>query len=176
VSLVVPLPMSTHGCDSTVASERQRLRSMSPQTFLRRLPASESTSPGPMAPHFVGWRTSPGIQRRGCGSSFLVADLWADRRRVSSVRRQRKQYAQIIQSSRPRINGYLRISQEQPTRLRTLWGASPQPSIAQFGRLAYPMHVKVTTHVLLGRKSHSRQADTEPRWWGQSVWRANLEA
>ena len=44
---------------------------------------------------------------------------------------------------------------EQPTKLRVLWGESPLPSIAWFGRLAYPMPVPVTTQGLLGRKSHS---------------------
>ncbi|MBI4331844.1 MAG: IS1634 family transposase [Chloroflexi bacterium] len=43
---------------------------------------------------------------------------------------------------------------EQPTRLRILWGGSPQPSIARFGRLAFPKLGKVTTRVLLGRNSH----------------------
>lgn len=36
----------------------------------------------------------------------------------------------------------------------SLGGESPLPSIAWFGRLAYPMHVSVTVRVLLGRKSH----------------------
>ena len=35
-----------------------------------------------------------------------------------------------------------------------LWGESPLPSIARFRRLVYPMHGKVTTRGLLGRKSH----------------------
>ncbi len=37
----------------------------------------------------------------------------------------------------------------------TLEDVSSSPSIAQFGRVAYPMRGKVTTHVLLGRRSHS---------------------
>src|SRR6516225_3237456 len=36
----------------------------------------------------------------------------------------------------------------------SLGGESPLPSIAWFGRLAYPMHVPVTVRVLLGRRSH----------------------
>jgi len=36
------------------------------------------------------------------------------------------------------------------------------PSIAQFGRLAYPMRVKVTTRVLLGRRSHRRRRGVGP--------------
>ena len=43
-----------------------------------------------------------------------------------------------------------RISQEQPTRLRILWGENPLPSIARFGRLAYPEHGEVTIHGVLG--------------------------
>ncbi len=43
---------------------------------------------------------------------------------------------------------------ERPTRPRVLWGASPLPSIARVRRRAYPMHRKVTTGVLLGRKRH----------------------
>ncbi len=35
----------------------------------------------------------------------------------------------------------------------SLGGESPLPSIAWFGRLAYPMHVPVTVRVLLGRRS-----------------------
>src|ERR1700674_4399 len=37
-----------------------------------------------------------------------------------------------------------------------LTGESPGPSIARFGRLAYLMHAKVTTHVLLRSKRHGR--------------------
>ena len=36
----------------------------------------------------------------------------------------------------------------------SLGGESPLPSIAWFGRLAYPMHGSVTVRVLLGRRSH----------------------
>jgi hypothetical protein len=43
---------------------------------------------------------------------------------------------------------------EQPTRLWILRGESPLPSIARFGRLAYPTWRKVTTSTVLGRKSH----------------------
>ena len=43
---------------------------------------------------------------------------------------------------------------EQPTKLRVLWGESPLPSIAWFGRLAYSMPVQVTTQVWLELKSH----------------------
>ena len=43
---------------------------------------------------------------------------------------------------------------EQPTWLQVLWGESPLSLIARFERLAYPMHMKVTTYVLLGWKSH----------------------
>jgi hypothetical protein len=43
---------------------------------------------------------------------------------------------------------------EQPTRLRILRGESPLPSIARFGRLAYPTWRKVTTSAVLGRISH----------------------
>ena len=65
---------------------------------------------------------------------------------------------------------------EQPTRLRVLWGGSPLPSIARFGRLAYPMRMKVTTCVLLGRKRHGCPTDTEPQRWERPGWQANLEA
>ena len=34
------------------------------------------------------------------------------------------------------------------------------PAIAQFGRLAYPVHGEVTTRVLPGWRSHSRHVDT----------------
>ncbi len=44
--------------------------------------------------------------------------------------------------------------EEQPTRLRILWGESPLPSIARFGRLAYPTHGEVTNHGMLGYKRH----------------------
>ncbi len=44
------------------------------------------------------------------------------------------------------------------------------PSIAWFGRLAYPMHAKVTTHVLLGGKSHRLPC------WKQWRWRATKVA
>ncbi len=44
--------------------------------------------------------------------------------------------------------------EEQPTRLGVLWGESPLSSIARFGRLAYPMRMKVTTYVLLGWRRH----------------------
>ncbi len=42
-------------------------------------------------------------------------------------------------------------------RLGLLWGASPLPSIARFGRLVYPMHEEVTNRVLLGSKRHDCQ-------------------
>ena len=44
------------------------------------------------------------------------------------------------------------------------------PSIACLGRLAYPMHAKVTTHVLLGGKSHRLP------YWKQWRWRATKVA
>ena len=43
---------------------------------------------------------------------------------------------------------------EQPTRLRILWGENPLPSIARFGRLAYPGRGEVTNHGVLGWKRH----------------------
>jgi hypothetical protein len=43
---------------------------------------------------------------------------------------------------------------EQPTRLRILRGESPLPSIARFGRLAYPGHGEVTNRERLGWKRH----------------------
>jgi len=51
---------------------------------------------------------------------------------------------------RPVIAAY----EEQPTRLRILWGVSPQPSISRFRRLAYPNQVRVTSLGLLVWKSH----------------------
>ena len=44
--------------------------------------------------------------------------------------------------------------EEQPTRLRVLWGESPLSSIARFGRLVYPGHGEVTNRGVLGSKSH----------------------
>jgi hypothetical protein len=38
------------------------------------------------------------------------------------------------------------------------------------------MHMKVTTYVLLGSKSHGRPVDIEPQRWERPGWRANLEA
>jgi hypothetical protein len=37
-----------------------------------------------------------------------------------------------------------------------LVGERPMPSIARFGRLAYPMRGEVTNRVVLGRKRHGR--------------------
>jgi hypothetical protein len=37
-----------------------------------------------------------------------------------------------------------------------LVGESPMPSIARFGRLAYPMRGEVTNRAVLGRKRHGR--------------------
>jgi hypothetical protein len=37
-----------------------------------------------------------------------------------------------------------------------LVGERPMPSIARFGRLAYPMRGEVTNRAVLGRKRHSR--------------------
>jgi hypothetical protein len=45
----------------------------------------------------------------------------------------------------------------------SLGGESPLPSIAWFGRLAYPMHVPVTVRVLLGRRSHGCPAALGPQ-------------
>jgi hypothetical protein len=42
----------------------------------------------------------------------------------------------------------------QPTRLQILWGESPLPSIARFGRLVYPGHGEVTNRGMFGSKSH----------------------
>jgi hypothetical protein len=42
----------------------------------------------------------------------------------------------------------------QPTRLQILWGESPLPSIARFGRLVYPGHGEVTNRGVFGGKSH----------------------
>ncbi len=71
-----------------------------------------------------------------------------------------------------------RTIEEQPTMPQVLWGASPLPSIARFGRQAYPMRVEVTTRVLLGCKSHG----CLPRWkaaaerWERPGWRADSRA
>ena len=43
---------------------------------------------------------------------------------------------------------------EQPTRLRILRGESPLPSMARFGRRAYPGHAEVTNRERLGWKRH----------------------
>jgi hypothetical protein len=42
----------------------------------------------------------------------------------------------------------------QPTRLQILWGESPLPSIARFGRLVYPGRGEVTNRGMFGSKSH----------------------
>jgi hypothetical protein len=64
---------------------------------------------------------------------------------------------------------------EQPTRLRILRGESPLPSIARFGRLAYPTWRKVTTSTVLGRKSHGRHTTVcrigGSDRGGQQIWR-----
>jgi hypothetical protein len=52
----------------------------------------------------------------------------------------------------------------------------PAPSIARFGRLAYPVHAAVTTRVLPGRRRHGRPADFEPQRWERPGWQANPEA
>jgi hypothetical protein len=68
------------------------------------------------------------------------------------------QYGKALRRQRMQIAGCQPDSGnptvEQPTKLRVLWGESPLPSIAWFGRLAYSMPVKVTTQVLLEWKSH----------------------
>jgi len=60
----------------------------------------------------------------------------------------------------------------------TLEDVSSSPSIARFGRVAYPMRGKVTTHVLLGRKSHGcpmgnhcgrRDLGGEPTWRPEQI-------
>ncbi len=51
---------------------------------------------------------------------------------------------------------------KQPTRLRVLWGESPLPSIASFGRLVYPGRGEVTNHEVLGSKRHGYPTDFEP--------------
>jgi hypothetical protein len=51
----------------------------------------------------------------------------------------------------------------------------PVPSIARFGRLAYPIHVKATTRVLLGWKRHGCPAAV-PLRWERPGWQANWEA
>jgi hypothetical protein len=42
-----------------------------------------------------------------------------------------------------------------------LVGERPMPSIARFGRLAYPMRGEVTNRAVLGRKSHGRPGPVE---------------
>jgi len=64
---------------------------------------------------------------------------------------------------------------EQPTRLSILWGESPLPSIARFGRQAYPEYGKVTTHAEPGGKRHGRHAARSHRW-ERPGWQAKLEA
>jgi len=48
---------------------------------------------------------------------------------------------------------------EQPTRLRILGGESPLPSIARFGRQAYPGRGEVTNHEVLGWRNHGCHTD-----------------
>jgi anaerobic selenocysteine-containing dehydrogenase len=60
----------------------------------------------------------------------------------------------IVYTARDGSGRIINTEGEQPARLQILWGVSPLPSVTRFGRLAYPMHGKVTTRVLLGRKSH----------------------
>jgi site-specific DNA recombinase len=42
------------------------------------------------------------------------------------------------------------------------WGASPMPSVARFGRLAYPLLGEVTNRDMRGRRSHSYPERREP--------------
>ena len=64
---------------------------------------------------------------------------------------------------------------ERPTRLRVLRGESPLSLIGRFERLAYPMHVKVTTRVLLGWRSRSRTIALRYQCGGsqdgEQIWR-----
>lgn len=46
----------------------------------------------------------------------------------------------------------------QPTRLQILWGKSPLPSIARFGRLVYPGRGEITNRRMFGGKSHRCRA------------------
>ena len=58
-----------------------------------------------------------------------------------------------------------------------LTGESPVPSIARFGRLAYLMHAKVTTYVLLRCKRHGRpERRNDAQRWERPGWQANSEA
>ena len=51
------------------------------------------------------------------------------------------------------------------------------PSIARFGRLAYPMRGEVTNRVLLGCKRHGRPGThIGGQRWERSGWQANSEA
>jgi len=51
----------------------------------------------------------------------------------------------------------------------------PVPSIACFGRLAYPGHAEVTKHDVPGRRSH-RPPRRKLRRWERPGWQANREA
>ena len=48
----------------------------------------------------------------------------------------------------------------------------PVPSIACFGRLAYPGHAEATKHDVLGRKSH-KPLCRKLQWWERPGWQAN---
>jgi hypothetical protein len=48
----------------------------------------------------------------------------------------------------------------------------PVPSIACFGRLAYPGHAEATKHDVLGRKSH-KPLCRKLQWWERLGWQAN---
>ena len=70
--------------------------------------------------------------------------------------------------------GLAPLAVERPTRPRVWRGASPRTVSFPFERLANPMHVKVTTRVLLGGKRHGCHGARAPRWersgW-QQTWR-----
>jgi hypothetical protein len=58
-----------------------------------------------------------------------------------------------------------------------LGGERPLPSIARFGRLAYPMRGEVTNRVLLGCKRHGRPGThIGGQRWERPGWQANSEA
>src|SRR5262249_32374492 len=58
-----------------------------------------------------------------------------------------------------------------------LGGGRPLPSIARFGRLAYPIRGEATNRALLGCKRHGRPgAHIGGQRWERSGWQANSEA
>src|SRR5215471_15677844 len=54
-----------------------------------------------------------------------------------------------------------------------LVGESPTPSIARFGRLAYPMRGEVTNRAVLGRKRHGRPGHRQGWTAVGTIWVAS---